>query len=208
MPNTTLTLTPDTLRKLIHLGIIHQRPKDGFHQIQQIPMPFKTVFPELPFKKNRIPEYYEFRYYIEYLGFTPLESHSIWDNYHKRNPTGLTNPFTLLIEAKNHIKRCSDVEPPVLSSRCKALQIIDGSLGQFLICERFGLTRDIIKDVDLLLKKTKEDNKEMDRYLDCPITAQNVEDLLVVDFMIEILDRRFTKLITLERDARAFLEGL
>ncbi len=48
----------------------------------------------------------------------------------------------------------------------------------------------------------------MDRYLDFFKGAKKVEDLLVIDFVIEIIDRQFTKLFTFERDAKAFVGGL
>ena len=207
MPGTP-TLTADTRIKLTNLGIIRQHPDDGFYQIVQIPIPFKTVFSELPFTNNQIPEFYEGRFYIQYLGFTAHQAFFIFNNYRFFNPTGLVNSFTLLIEAKNHIQRYSDSEPPGLQSRWQASEIGRASSGSFINCEKFGLTRDIIQDIDALLTKTKEDKKEMDRYLDSFRGAKKVEDLRVVDFVIEIIDRRFTKLITLERYARAFLEGL
>ncbi len=204
----TATLTADTRMKLINLGIICQHPEEGFYYIVQIPIPFKTVFSELSFTKNRIPEYYENKFYIEYLGFTSHQAFFIFNNYTVFNPTGLVNSFTLLIEAKNHIQRCSNFEPLNLQSRWHVSEMGGASSGQFIDCEKFGLTRDIIQDIDALLKKTKEDKKEMDKYLDSFKGAKKVEDLLVVDFVIEIIDRRFTKLFTFERDARTFLEGL
>lgn len=201
----TATLTTDTRVKLINLGLIPQNPEGGFFQIGHFP--FKTVFPELGFPKNRIPEYYENKFYIEYLGFTPLQSFMLFNNYRVRNPAGLVNSFTLLIEAKKHVQRCSYAE---LASRRRVSEMGDPlrSSGEFIWCEKFGLTKDIIQDIDALLKRTKENNKEMDRYLNSCKDGKKVEDLLVIDFLIEIIDRRFTKLFTLERDARAYLEGL
>ncbi len=204
----TLTLKAETRMKLINLGIINPNFRSGFYHIEKMPITFKTIFPELSFTKNRIPEYYELWYYLEYLGFHPLRAHSIWDRYHKQRPKPLINQFTLLIQAKKHIQSCSDAESTMLGSRCQALNINNGSIRAFIALDIFGLTEDIIQDVDALLKKTKEDKKEMDRYLDSFKGTKKVEDLLVVDFIIEIIDRRFTKLITFERDARTFLEGL
>ncbi len=121
--------------KLINLGIILQHPEDSFYQIEQIPIPFKTVFSELSFTKNQIPEYYESRFYIQYLGFTSHQAFFIFDHYHVFNPTGLVNSFTLLIEARNHIQRFSDSEPQGLQSRWHASEIGGASSGSFINCE-------------------------------------------------------------------------
>lgn len=204
----TLTLKPETRIKLTKLGILHPNFNNGFYHIVQMPITFKTIFPELSFTKNRIPEFFELWYYLEYLGFHPLRAHAIWDSYHKQHPRPLINSFTLLIQAKNHIRSRSNSESRLLNSRCKAFDINCDSTRGFIPLEIIGLTEDIIQDVDALLKKTKEDKKEMDRYLDTSKDIKKVEDLLVVDFIIEIIDRRFTKLFTFERDARAYLEGL
>lgn len=200
----TPTLTMDTRIKLNNLGVIAPNSEDGFFRIGVLP--FISTFPELPFTKNRIPQYFETKYYIEYLGFTSLQALILFNNYRIRNAAGLINPFTLLCEAKNHLQECSDADEDFLSRR-PAREIGDFSSGEFIWCEKFGLTTDIIQDIDKLLKSTKENKMEMDRYLDSFRGAKKVEDLLLIDFLIEIIDRRFTKLFTLERDARAFFNG-
>lgn len=203
----------DTRIKLNNLGVIPPHySEDGFFRIGVLP--FLSVFPELPFPKNRIPQYFETKYYIEYLGFTSLQALILFNDYRiRKNSTGLINPFTLLIEAKNHLRKCSDADEDFLSRRpAREIEIGGGvgddvSSGEFIWCEKFGLTTDIIQDIDTLLKNTKENKMEMDRYLDSFNGAKKVEDLLLIDFLIEIIDRRFTKLFTLERDARAFFGG-
>ena len=204
----TLTLKPETRIKLTNLGILDPNLRHGFYHIVQMPTTFKTVFPELSFTKNRIPEFFELWNYLEYLGFHYQRAQGIWNSYHNQRPKPLMNPFTLLIQAKNHIRSHSDSESTLLNTRCKAFDINHDSTKWYIPLGIFGLTADIIQDVDTLLKKTKEDKKEMDRYLDSSKDIKKVEDLLVVDFIIEIIDRRFTKLFTFERDAKVYLEGL
>lgn len=199
----TSTLTMDTRVKLNNFGLIPPYSDEGFFQIGILP--FQTIFSELPFPKNRIPHYYETKYYLEYLGFTALQSFVLFNDYRVRSPTGLINQFTLLIEAKNHLKNCSDTD---VFSRKPAFELGDLSSGEFIWCEKFGLTIDIIPDIDILLGRTRENKTEMDRYLSSFQGAKKVEDLLLIDFLMEAVDRRFTKLITLERDAKVFFEQL
>ena len=223
------TLTLDTHTKLSDRGLIHttnsqgkkkKEEEEGFCSIGLVIgaggvvrnnfLPFPTIFPELPFPKNRIPTHYDSKNYIEYLGFTPIQSLIIFNDYRiRKNLTGgLINPFTLLIEVKNHISKCSKTD--ILSNRPALCEIggdnnNNNSCAKFIWCEKFGLMDDIIEDIDILLKNTKENEQEMDRYLASFKGAKKVEDLLFTDFIIEILDRRFTKLFTLERNARRFL---
>lgn len=199
MPTTTLTV--DTHLKLRTIGVVSARPENGFFCFLR-PLPFKTNFSELPFYLNRIPLYYETRQYLEYLGFNPNKASAIFIDYQIRNRTGIINQFTLLIEAKNHIQTCSNSD--TLSR--KSIKEV-GELGsrEFIWCEKFGMTANIVQDVDILLKKAKENPGEMDRYLVGPFqSAKNYEDLVFTDFIIEVVDRRFTKLITLEKDSRKY----
>ena len=124
------------------------------------------------------------------------------------NPTGLINSFTFFIKTKNHIQKCSNSELLSIQSRWHFCEIGRASSRQFFDCGKFGLTRDIIQDIDALLKKTKKDKSAIDKYLDSFKSTKKVQDLLMVDFIIEIIDRRFTKLFTFERDAKTFLERL
>lgn len=196
------TLTFDTRGKLHNLGLVPLYSDNGFFTIGRA-MPFKTIFPELPFPRNRIPHYYETRQYLEYLGFTASQALSLFNNFQIRNPIQITNQFTLLIAAKNHLQICSNND---VLSRKPTRELGNLSCGEFIWCEKFGLSADIIQDVDILLKRSRENAGEMDRYLGSFLGAKKDEDLLLIDFLIEVVDRRFTKLITLEKDAKTFLE--
>lgn len=198
----TTTLTIDTRVKLHNLGLIPPYSDNGFFLLGK-PLPFKTIFPELPFPKSRIPHYYETKQYLEYLGFNASQALALFNDYRIKNPTKITNQFTLLIEAKNHLQTCSNSD---VLSRKPIRELGDLSSGEFIWCEKFGLSADIVQDVDILLKSTRQNPKEMDRYLGSFLGAKKFEDLLLIDFIIEVVDRRFTKLITLEKDAKAFFE--
>lgn len=50
------------------------------------------------------------------------------------------------------------------------------------------MTANIIQDVDILLKITKENPSEMDRYLGFFLDAKNYEDLIFINFIIEVID--------------------
>lgn len=191
----------DTCVKLNSFGLLPPYSDEGFFRIGILP--FQPIFSEFPFPKNRIPHYYETRHYLEYIGFTALQSFVLFNDYRVRSPTGPINQFTLLIEAKILLKNCSDTD---VFSRKPACELGDLSSGEFIWCKKFGLTTDIIPDIDILLKRTRENKTEMDRYLSSFQGAKKVEDLLMIDFLMEVVDRRFTKLITLERDAKVFWE--
>lgn len=198
----TATLTMETRLKLHNLGLITPYSDNGFFLLLK-PLPFKTIFSELPFHLNRIPHYYETKHYLEYLGFNASQALALFIDYQIKNPTKIINQFTLLIEAKNHIKTCSNSD--VLSK--KPIREV-GDLGsvEFIWCEKFGMTADIVQDVDILLKRARQNPSEMDRYLGPFLGVKKYEDLLFTDFIIEVIDRRFTRLITLEKDSKAFFD--
>lgn len=195
----TTTLTIDTYIKLQNHGLITPYSDNGYFLLLK-PLPFKTIFPELPFHSNRIPHHYESKQYLEYLGFNANQALDLFVTYQIKNSTRIINQFTLLIEAKKHIQNISKSD---VLSRKSFREVINLGSGAFIWYEKFGMTADIIQDVDLLLKSTRENPSEMDRYLGF---FKKYEDLVLADFMIEVVDRRCMKLITLERDSRAFFQ--
>lgn len=195
----TTTLTMDTRLKLYNHGLITPYSNNGYFLLLK-PLPFKTIFPELPFHSDRIPHYYETKQYLEYLGFNMNQALDLFVTYQIKNPTRIVNRFTLLIEAKNHIQNISKSD---VLSRKYFKEVDEIGSGAFIWYEKFGMTADIIQDVDLLLKSTRENPSEMDRYLGY---FKKFEDLVLADFMIEVVDRRAMKLITLERDSKAFFQ--
>lgn len=196
----TATLTIDTRIKLHNHGLITPYSDNGFFLFLK-PLPFKTIFPELPFSSNRIPHHYETKQYLEYLGFNTNQALDLFVTYQIKNSTKIINQFTLLIEAKKHIQDISKFD---ILSRKPFREVDNLGSGAFIWYEKFGMNADIVQDVDLLLKRTKENPSEMDRYLGY---SKKYEDLVLADFMIEVVDRRGMKLITLERDSKAFFQS-
>lgn len=196
----TTTLTIETHLKLHDIGLITLNSENGFLLLLK-PLPFKTIFSELPFHLNRIPHHYETRQYLEYLGFNATQASAIFVDYEIRNPINMTNRFTLLIEAKKHIQTCSNSD---ILSRKSILEADQLGSGEFIWCEKFGMTTSIVQDVDILLKSARQNPSVMDRYLDTSLGAKKYEDLLFTDLIIEVIDRRFTNLITLEKYSKTF----
>lgn len=198
----TATLTMETRLKLHNIGLITPHSENGFFLFLG-PLPFRIIFPELPFHTNRIPHFYETKQYLEYLGFNTTQALALLVNYQIKNPTKITNQFTLLIEAKNHIQTCSNSD---ILSRKSIMEVGDLGSGEFIWCEKFGMTASIVHDVDILLNSARQNPSELDRYLDPFLGVKKYEDLLFTDLIIEVIDRRFTKLITLEKDSKAFFD--
>lgn len=198
----TTTLSIGTRLKLHDIGLITPYSENGFFLLLK-PLPFKIIFPELPFHVNRIPHHYETKQYLEYLGFNATQALALFVDYQINNPTKLINQFTLLIEAKNHIHNRSNND---VLSRKSIMDVGDLGSGEFIWCEKFGMTPNIVQDVDILLNRAKQNPSEMDRYLGPFLGVKKYEDLLFTDLIIEVIDRRFTKLITLEKDSKAFFD--
>lgn len=154
---------------------------------------------------NRIPNFFGSSQYIEYLGYNKTQAKNIFNEYITKNPEALLNEFSLLTVSIKHLQNyVNAISGPNIFCQ-KASE--SGNLDRGFTCYGgLGLAINVKLDVIQLLESARKDEKVMDRYIVSFGGAKKFEDLIMLDFIIEIMDRRFVNLATFERQAKNFLE--
>lgn len=185
-------LTKDAAKKLQTYGLL-SHDFDDLSSWNIEPIFFPMIFPHIRFHNGKIPWAYNLPSFLSYLGFSDPATVRLYQSVAETmNPTRMN----LLARAKAHINS-------KWSSTNHSGAVVGTMLAE-MVMDEMDLIDSVKEEVNALYELFQRNAGTFQRYFD-ENRGKNYENLKLVDFVIELLHQRMTKLLSLNQATLTFL---